>query len=95
MSEKSIKELKSLWEEEKEEYRIVEIGSGVKQLYTYQTDWIKKYGLLTDGNIWRFYNNQYVEKSFKLKDILDSPEVFLSFWQEYTTPDHYYLSLKN
>ncbi|MBM2816845.1 MAG: hypothetical protein HW421_3607 [Ignavibacteria bacterium] len=161
MAEKSIKELKKLWEGEKEQYRTSEVGSGVqkfvkevfkslelfnlkegklntpdnqrknefieeakkkgrradvvifidgdiiipvevekhgnikageRQLFQYQTDWIKKYGLLTDGEEWRFYNNRLCEKSFRIWEILDNPSNFLAFWNEYINPDYYYRS---
>lgn len=68
------------------------IKSGIQQIFNYQGDWTKKYGLLTDGNEWRFYNNRFVEKSFFIEEILKNPTDFLTFWQEYTTPNHYYQS---
>jgi len=161
MADKNIKQLKSLWEQEKEEYKTAEIGTGVqkfvkqvfeskelfnleegklstsdlkrkneflteakkkgrradvvifidsdviipvevekhthikagiKQIYNYQSDWTKKYGLLTDGNEWWFYNNRFVEKKFFIKDILENPTNFLTYWKEYTTADYYYRS---
>lgn len=161
MTEKTIKQLIDIWEQEKEEYRTAEIGSGVqkfvkkiftcpelfnlaegklstkdierknefieegrkkgrradvvifidsdviipveierhgninageKQIFQYQTDWVKKYGLLTDGNKWIFYNNRYPEKTFIINDILKDPTDFLTYWKEYTIPDYYYRS---
>lgn len=161
MSQKTLNELKNLWNEEKESYRTVEVGSGVqkfvkeifkcpqifdlaegrlstndlkrkkefteetqkktrradivifidsdviipvevekhgnirageKQVFQYQADWIKKYGLLTDGKEWRFYNNRFIEGTFKIDAILNNPQEFLTFWGEYTKPDHYYRS---
>lgn len=68
------------------------IKAGITQLYNYQTDWIKKYGILTDGNEWRFYNNTIIEKTFYIDDILNNPKKFLTFWKEYITPDYYYRS---
>lgn len=68
------------------------IKAGVKQIYKYQADWVKKYGILTDGNEWRFYNNKYIEKTFFIDKVLENPTDFLTFWQEYTTPEYYYLS---
>jgi len=68
------------------------IKAGVKQIYNYQADWVKKYGILTDGNEWRFYNNKYIEKTFFIEKVLENPTDFLTFWQEYTTPEYYYLS---
>lgn len=161
MAQKSIEELKNLWEVEKEEYKSVEIGSGVqkfvkevfkcselfnlkegklstkdvlrknefleearkkgrradivifidgdiiipveiekhgnikageKQIFDYQIDWVKKFGLLTDGQLWQFYNNRYLEKTFKIEDIFNNPDLFITFWKEYTTPEYYYKS---
>ncbi len=161
MAEKNIKQLLSLWEKEKEEYKTAEIGtgvqrfvkhifeckelfnleeghlattdlkrknefltearkkgrradvvifldsdvvipvevekhthikSGIQQIFNYQGDWTKKLGLLTDGNEWWFYNNRFVEKKFFIKDILENPTIFLTYWKEYTTPDYYYRS---
>jgi len=68
------------------------IKAGVKQLLQYQADWDKKYGILTDGFEWRFYNNN-IYRSFFLNDILEEPETFLTFWREYLKPENYYLSL--
>ncbi|MBM3434620.1 MAG: hypothetical protein FJY07_00200 [Bacteroidetes bacterium] len=68
------------------------IKAGVSQIYNYQADWVKKYGILTDGYEWRFYNNKYVEKTFFIDQILENPTDFLTFWEEYTTPEYYYLS---
>mgnify|MGYP001194533899 CR=1 FL=1 len=68
------------------------IKAGIHQIYNYQSDWIKKYGLLTDGNEWWFYNNRFVEKKFFIKDILENPTDFLTYWKEYTTADYYYRS---
>lgn len=68
------------------------INTGVKQLYNYQADWVKKYGILTDGHEWRFYNNKYIERTFYIDKVLENPTDFLTFWQEYITPEYYYLS---
>ena len=72
--------------------RFGNIKAGIQQLYNYQADWVKKLGILTDGNEWRFYNNKYIEKVFFVDKILDDPTEFLTFWQEYITPEFYYLS---
>jgi len=67
------------------------IRRGEKQLAQYQSDLDAKYGLLTDGWTWRFYNsNTY--RAFTLDDILLDTGYFLEFWKEYTKPDNYYLS---
>ena len=57
------------------------IKAGIVQLLQYQADWDKKYGILTDGFEWRFYNNN-IYRSFFLDDILAEPETFLAFWHE-------------
>ncbi len=67
------------------------INAGKDQLLQYQVDFDKKYGILTDGDTWRFYiNNVYTQ--YSLKTILGKTEVFLEFWREYTKPEKYYLS---
>jgi len=68
------------------------IEAGLEQLFQYQLDIDKKYGILTDGYTWQFYNNAYLVKEFNLKQIFDNPELFKEFWQEYTKPEFYYLS---
>lgn len=72
--------------------RFGNIKAGIQQLYNYQADWVKKLGILTDGYEWRFYNNKYIEKVFFIDKVLDDPTEFLTFWQEYITPEFYYLS---
>ncbi len=67
------------------------IKAGIEQLLEYQRVWEKKYGLLTDGKEWRFYNNNIVIKSFKVVDILNNPSIILEFWNEYIAPKNYYL----
>ena len=57
------------------------IQAGEKQLFQYQADWIKKYGILTDGNEWRFYNDRYYE-TFDILQILAETPKFLTFWKE-------------
>ncbi len=74
---------------EVEKYQNIEAGIG--QLLQYQADLDKKYGILTDGYTWRFYNNNIFRK-FTLNQILDETEEFLEFWKEYTKPEFYYLS---
>jgi hypothetical protein len=74
---------------EVEKYQNIE--AGIEQLRQYQADIDKKYGLLTDGYTWRFYNNNVFRK-FTLDQILDETEEFLEFWTEYTKPEFYYLS---
>lgn len=66
------------------------IKEGIEQLFQYQKDWNKKYGILTDGKEWRFYRaNAY--QQFFLQDILEQPQDFLTYWQSYTKPDNYYI----
>ncbi|MCL2799508.1 MAG: Eco57I restriction-modification methylase domain-containing protein [Endomicrobia bacterium] len=67
------------------------IKAGEKQLYRYQLERDKKYGILTDGEKWRFYNNTAF-KEFYLNDIIENNDVFQTFWSEYTKPENYYLS---
>jgi hypothetical protein len=66
------------------------IDAGTKQLLNYQADLDKKYGILTDGFTWRFYNNN-IFREFNLNQILDETELFLEFWKEYIKPEFYYL----
>lgn len=68
------------------------IKAGETQLANYQRDFNKKYGILTDGHTWRFYNNQYIIREFTIDKILDQPKLFLAFWHEYIKPEGYYLS---
>jgi len=71
-----------------EKYQNIEAGT--KQLLNYQADLDKKYGILTDGFTWRFYNNN-IFREFNLNQILDETELFLEFWKEYIKPEFYYL----
>ncbi len=66
------------------------IKKGETQLRDYQKDLEKKYGLLTDGYYWRFYNNETVEQEFTIVEILENTALFLTFWEEYIKPIHYY-----
>lgn len=68
------------------------IKAGLEQLFQYQLDLDKKYGILTDGYTWEFYNNNYLLKEFNLEEILGNPKLFKEFWQEYIKPENYYLS---
>lgn len=68
------------------------IKAGQDQLFQYQLDLDKKYGILTDGHTWQFYNNNYLLQQFNLEQILDNPKLFKDFWQEYIKPENYYLS---
>ncbi len=67
------------------------IEAGVKQLFNYQKDFEKHYGILTDGYTWRFYNNN-IYRSFTLDQILNDPDRFVEYWKEYIKPETYYLS---
>jgi len=71
--------------------RYQNINAGKKQLLQYQIDYDKKYGILTDGYTWRFYNNN-VYTQYTLKTIFDNTELFLEFWREYIKPEKYYLA---
>ncbi len=74
---------------EVEQYTNIEQGEG--QLFQYQSDLEKKYGILTDGYIWRFYNNS-LYRVFTLDHLLSQTDYFLEFWKEYIKPEYYYLS---
>lgn len=71
------------------------IAAGEKQIIQYQLDWNehtnRRYGILTDGWTWRFYNNNEY-REFTLDDIFKNTGVFLGFWQEYIKPEFYYLA---
>jgi len=74
---------------EVEKYQNINAGKG--QLLQYQIDLEKKYGILTDGYTWRFYNNN-VYTQYTLQTIFDNTEIFLEFWREYIKPETYYLA---
>ena len=74
---------------ETEQYTNIEQGEG--QLFQYQSDFEKKYGILTDGYTWRFYNNS-LYRVFTLDHLLSQTDYFLEFWKEYVKPEYYYLS---
>jgi len=74
---------------EVEQYTNIEQGEG--QLFQYQSDFEKKYGILTDGYTWRFYNNT-IYRIFTLDHLLSQTDLFLEFWKEYIKPEYYYLS---
>ena len=67
------------------------ISAGESQLLSYQKDFEKHYGILTDGFTWRFYNNN-LYKTFSIDTIFDDTELFLTFWKGYIKPEFYYLS---
>jgi len=66
------------------------IEKGEEQLSNYQKDLEKKYGILTDGFNWWFYNNHIIEQKFTIDDIFNKKQMFLDFWREYIKPLHYY-----
>jgi hypothetical protein len=74
---------------EVEKYQNINAGKG--QLLQYQIDLEKKYGILTDGYTWQFYNNN-VYTQYTLQTIFDNTEIFLEFWREYIKPEKYYLA---
>ncbi len=67
------------------------IKAGEQQIFNYQKAWNKKYGILTDGYTWRFYNNKIIVREFTLDHILEKTSIFLTFWKEYTQIENYYL----
>jgi len=75
---------------EAERYENIEAGK--EQLFNYQKDFDKQYGILTDGFSWRFYNNNILVKEFNLDQIFEKTDLFIEFWKEYIKPEFYYLS---
>jgi type I restriction-modification system DNA methylase subunit len=69
--------------------RLGNIRAGESQILQYQTDWRKKYGILTDGNEWRIYFDRWYE-TFFLQDIFDKTSRFWQKWGQYTAPETYY-----
>jgi len=74
---------------EVEQYTNIEQGEG--QLFQYQSDLEKKYGILTDGHTWRFYNNTFY-RVLTIEHLFSDTAYFLEFWKEYIKPENYYLS---
>ncbi len=70
------------------------IEEGVKQLFRYQIALSKQYGILTDGEEWRFYRGSRYER-FKWADLLANPTQFQLFWQDYVKTETYYIELFN
>jgi type I restriction-modification system DNA methylase subunit len=68
------------------------IKEGIPQLFRYQLDYSKQYGILTDGWEWRFYRAN-VPQIFYLQDILEKPAEFLLYWNDYIKPEHYYFDV--
>lgn len=68
------------------------IKAGEKQIKTYKELYNAVYAILTDGYEWRFYDGDTVCKKLRLDEILDEPEIFQTFWKEYTLPETYYIS---
>ncbi|MHA2218776.1 MAG: N-6 DNA methylase [Candidatus Hodarchaeales archaeon] len=71
--------------------RYKNIDAGRSQLFKYQKDYDKKYGILTDGYTWQFYNNNDY-RAFTLDKIFKQTEIFLEFWNEYIKEENYYLA---
>ena len=67
------------------------IAAGEDQLKNYQADLEKQYGVLTDGNEWRFYNNNFY-RTFTIEEILNETELLLTFWASYIRPKNYYVN---
>ena len=70
------------------------IKAGEKQIIAYQRDWERKYGILTDGFTWRFYNNNEY-KTYSIDFLLESTNEFQAFWRDYTMEKKYYLEFLN
>ena len=71
--------------------RYENIDAGRSQLFKYQSDLEKKYGILTDGYTWQFYNNNEY-REYTLETIFDKTGLFLEFWNEYIKEENYYLA---
>jgi methylase of polypeptide subunit release factors len=68
------------------------IDSGQNQLFRYQLDYSKHYGILTDGREWRFYrSNGFIKKD--ISDIMNNPKDFSVFWNGYIKPQNYYIEI--
>lgn len=67
------------------------IQEGEYQIFKYQKDWQKAYGILTDGFHWRFYNNN-LYKEFSLDVMLADPSQLKTFWDDYLKEENYYLT---
>jgi hypothetical protein len=75
--------------------RLEKAESGAWQILKYQSAFDKKYGILTDGETWRFYYGEIRDKQhylFTIDDMFDEPGRFRTFWGEYVKPQNYYLS---
>ena len=70
------------------------IEEGVSQILRYQLDYNKQYGILTDGNEWRFYRAGQYNRYF-LQDFFEKTNEFLIFWNHYIKPEHYYIEIFN
>ena len=70
------------------------IDEGINQILRYQLDYSKQYGILTDGNEWRFYRAGKYNR-FYLPEILEKSAEFLVFWNDYIKPEHYYIEIFN
>jgi hypothetical protein len=68
------------------------INEGITQLLRYQLDYSKQYGIITDGNEWRFYRAGNFIK-YDLQYIFNNSADFLIFWNNYIQSDHYYYDL--
>ncbi|MDR1544602.1 MAG: Eco57I restriction-modification methylase domain-containing protein [Prevotellaceae bacterium] len=70
------------------------ITKGINQLRRYQLDYSKQFGILTDGNEWRFYRaTSYIK--FTLDQIFKNTDDFLAFWNDYIKPENYYIEFFN
>ena len=69
--------------------RYKNIDKGIHQILQYQKDWNKIYGILTDGEEWRFYYaNKY--KKFSIQQMLSNSLDFCIYWKSYIQPQNYY-----
>ena len=70
------------------------IEEGITQLYRYQTGFDRQFGILTDGNEWRFYRGPNYRR-FMLDNMLANHKDFFVFWTDYTKTENYYIELFN
>jgi len=76
--------------------RLENSKAGAKQLLNYQLDFDTRYGILTDGKVWRFFasTTRYTEFDLEM-DIFPNLQGFLTFWQEYINTQTFYKNYFN
>lgn len=71
------------------------IKAGEVQILKYQDDLDTRYGILTDGLIWRFFYGTKIVVFDLEKDIFGNLESFLNFWQSYIDQAQFYSNYFN